>query len=114
MQLMWNVARQLEALLGEQHRGLAAGSSLGVAIKESGIVAGAPDMDEKLAQYVLACTVEAKKHHVHFMGTDKASPASLAMQSSTLTFGNNTSIVLCPMVSEWPTLPERTEPPLIA
>ena len=62
------------------------------------IVVGARDMDEKLVQYMLASVQESTKHTVLSICTDKASGTGLHLQNSLITFGNNVTVVCCPVV----------------
>lgn len=66
-------------------------------IETGGVSAGAADMNETLWQYVEKCRIHSMKHSpVITFGTDKAVPASGAVQNSIIGFPNNVLMICCP------------------
>ena len=93
-QLCLALARQLEASLGEAHRGVRDATTASLHY-DDWLALDQADMDEKLVQYVLSGIEESTRHRVMSIATDKACPAGMSLQNSVICWPTN-RMVLCP------------------
>lgn len=98
-QLLFFVARRLESRIVQRSAGGATQSQRFFSFQTATIAVGDSDLDEKLYAYVARCKLEGQRHLFVGVATDKAAVCGQSLQNTTMTFGNNMTLVCCPQVA---------------